>query len=210
MTLGLVGAIVVSPWIIRPFLGQAEEWRELSDVGQAYGGISAILSGLAFCGIAVSLLLQWRQVRLTQLLATRERHFELVKLGLEDPSLIFPTSLGRTVVERRQVAYFNLWVSYWAMLWDASDMGALEARVHFDELFGEEVALNWWTRSGATWSTDPDRRRRTFMAIAHAAYRDAISARIDERDRTMSEAGDNRVDAKSDPASAAEGYAGDL
>lgn len=158
---------------MRPIISRTQDWRELSDVGQAYGGISAILSGLAFCGIASSLLLQWRQVRLTQLLTTRERHFELVKLGLEDPSLRPPGSSGESAAEIRQWAYFNLWVSHWAMLWDTGSTSSVQLRRNFDGLFCDEAALDWWGKFGLSWNTDTGKHPRAFMAIAHEAYRDA-------------------------------------
>jgi hypothetical protein len=38
----------------------------LSDVGQAYGAVSAVVSGLALLGVAVSLVIQQRQNRMTE------------------------------------------------------------------------------------------------------------------------------------------------
>jgi hypothetical protein len=61
------------------------DWNRLSDIGQAFGGVSAVLSALAFCAIAASLLLQWRQLRMTTVIAARERHFDLVRLAVDDP-----------------------------------------------------------------------------------------------------------------------------
>jgi hypothetical protein len=180
--LGLIALIVVSPWLVRPLVGRAEEWNALAEVGQAYGGISAVLSGLAFCGIAISLLLQWRQVRLTHMLITRERHFELVKLGLEDSSLRIPAAYGQNEDEIRKTAYSHLWVAHWAFLWDTGSIGPAEARHLFDTLFRDETALAWWAEVGPTWSTTPGRRRRALMAITHEAHRAAVEARLEELD----------------------------
>ena len=63
---GFVALILSSPWLVRMIVPKSENWHDLSEIGQAYGGVSAILSGLAFCGIAGSLVLQWRQVQHTQ------------------------------------------------------------------------------------------------------------------------------------------------
>lgn len=169
--------IVASPWLMKPLFGRAQDWRELSDVGQAYGGISAILSGLALCGIAISLLFQWRHVRLTQVMTARERHFELVKLAFDDPDLQPPTRWKGSALGLKQRAYHNLWVSHWEMLWDTGAMGRLEARRHLDSLFLSDAALDWWAQVGPTWSVDGGRRRRKFMMIAHEAHRDAIQIR---------------------------------
>jgi Family of unknown function (DUF6082) len=135
------------------------------------------LSGLALCGIAASLLLQWRQVRVTQEMTTRERHFELVKLGLEDAGLRFPGAREGETEDVRQWAYANLWVSLWAALWDVGSAGPVEVRRHFDLLFRDECALRWWGEWGPSWTVSHNKRRRAFVAIAHAAYADAVESR---------------------------------
>ena len=206
LAVGFVVVIVASPWLITPVVVSARDWHDLSDVGQAYGGISAILSGLAFCGIAVSLLLQWRQVRLTQLMATRERHFELVKLGIEDPSLGLPVHLGtprtdsnETSLRTRQQAYGNLWVAHWWMLWDAGLIDSRELRGDFDALFHDEIFVEWWGNVGYTWSTAGNKRRLAFVAIADDAHRNAVAAR-----RKVSDQLAGAAEAVSTPDQAAE------
>jgi hypothetical protein len=54
----VLGGIAATPVLMRLTAGGDASWDELSDIGQAYGGVSAVLSGLAFCAIAGSLLLQ--------------------------------------------------------------------------------------------------------------------------------------------------------
>jgi hypothetical protein len=78
-----VVSTVASPIAMQWLAGRSVDWARLSNVGQAYGGVSAVLSALAFCGIAVSLAFQWQQVRISQVVASRERHFELVRLTAE-------------------------------------------------------------------------------------------------------------------------------
>src|SRR4051794_23078917 len=87
----------------------------LSDVGQAYGGVSAVLSALAFCAIAASLLLQFQQTRSASIAAARERHFELVRLAIDDPDLLFLAERRRLGDDARLVARSNLWVAHWLM-----------------------------------------------------------------------------------------------
>jgi hypothetical protein len=186
LTLGLLAGIVASPWLMRPLIGRPQDWRELSDVGQAYGGVSALLSGFALCGIAASLLLQWRQVHLTREMTTRERHFELVKLGLEDPSLCLPGTRGLAPEESRQWAYSNLWVSLWATQWEMGSVEPAEVRRHFDGLFGDDHSLRWWGLFGPAWSITRNNRRKAFMKIAHAAYLDAVESRRQSADEKSS------------------------
>jgi hypothetical protein len=175
---GFVAAIVAAPWLMRSFVGRSDDWRKLSDVGQAYGGISAILSGLAFCGIACSLLLQWRQIRINQIMTNQERHFELVKMRLDDPTLDnIMNPPGVSPAEARKWTVFNLWVSYWEMLWDTRSEDRLVLRGLLDGLFADSDAVTWWSwaRTGGGWSraATGHRRRRAFVAMADDAHRDA-------------------------------------
>src|SRR5215475_7458026 len=77
--------IVASPLFFGFLARRTSRWADLANVGQAYGGIAALLSGLAVAGVTISLLLQWRQAHSDRILAVRQRHFELVKLSIEEP-----------------------------------------------------------------------------------------------------------------------------
>ncbi|MEV4351692.1 DUF6082 family protein [Actinoplanes sp. NPDC049596] len=112
----LVVAIMSSPWLVSLVTREPIDWRALADVGQAYGGISAILSALALCGIAASLVLQWRQARLADAATRRAQQIELVKVSLSDPDLAFPAMPGVPRNEMRRWMVLNLWVSHWVML----------------------------------------------------------------------------------------------
>jgi hypothetical protein len=68
------GALLVlvlgSPLLMATVSGTALPWGRLADVGDAFGGVSALLSAVALCGIGASLIFQQRQVRQEALLAT--------------------------------------------------------------------------------------------------------------------------------------------
>jgi hypothetical protein len=178
LVVGLVAAIVASPWLMKFVVGRSDSWQELSNVGQAYGGVSAILSGLAFCGIAGSLVLQWRQVRLGQIMTARERHFELVKLAVEDPDLAFPFQHNLSRSELRRWLVLNLWVAHWAMLWDMGALSLQGLRTEFNLLFQDREGLAWWAERGrAGWQGEVSRRRKAFVAVAEDAYQRAVCIR---------------------------------
>lgn len=168
--------IVAAPWLMRSVVSRSDDWQKLSEMGQAYGGISAILSGLALCGIGASLLLQWRQIRSTQVITMRERHFELIKISLENPELAPPHS-GIAEAERRQWMVNNLWVSHWAMLWDVGSINRPGLRRMFDDLFSDNEAINWWTACGENWASSSGRREQAFLLVVDEAYRAALQAR---------------------------------
>jgi hypothetical protein len=175
----LLAASAAAPWLVKAAAGRSASWGDLSNIGQAYGAVSAILSGLAFCGVAGSLILQWRQVRLTQIMAVRERHFELVKLALNDPDLGFSFGTELPFEEKRRWLASNLWVAHWAMQWEMGMITEPFLRVAFEEHFRyNAVARDWWAVSGPTWRPYPDRRLRRFLDIAQESYQSAIASEL--------------------------------
>jgi hypothetical protein len=61
----------------------AANWSILSNVGQAYGGISAILTALALIGVAASLLVQRQQADIARTQAIRAFQLQMLTLCLE-------------------------------------------------------------------------------------------------------------------------------
>ncbi|GGM29632.1 DUF6082 family protein [Dactylosporangium sucinum] len=173
----LVVLVVASPLLLAGVGSASVDWHLLADVGQAYGATTAVLSGLAFCGVAVSLLLQWRQNRITQVHSLRQRHFELVRLALDDHRYLFvegrrPASDPDAVLK----VYANLTVSHWAMCWDMDAMTEDAVRAGATRLFESALAREWWQEYWPTYLKS--RRRRAFVdlltaACAQAAARDA-------------------------------------
>lgn len=81
----IISLVVYFPSLAEKSLPQDSDWAALSDIGQAYGGISAILSAIALSGISLSLLLQYRQHRAEVLYSLNQRQFDLVRYALDNP-----------------------------------------------------------------------------------------------------------------------------
>jgi hypothetical protein len=169
----LIALIVVSPVLLRESIPRAADWRALSDVGQAYGGISAVLSGLAFCGIAGSLFLQWRQMLLAQAIASRQRHFDLVKVAFDDTDMMFPLLPEKDPRVRQRFMYLNLWMVHWSMLWEMRQISEADLRLQFSLLLADPVGREWWAEAGSTWEAQPIGRRKSFLRVADEVYRAA-------------------------------------
>lgn len=169
LTIGGLCAVFLAMIVAFPLLTQGlvgnRDWRALSDAGQAYGGVSAIVAGLGFCGIAASLALQVRQTRLAQAISARERHFELVRFNLENPALSYQLRDEPPVRYQKKVL-INLWVSHWLLLWDIGE--ADERFLHFAlaDLFQERLARQWWQQWGNDFVLRDTRRHRRFLEIA--------------------------------------------
>jgi hypothetical protein len=60
--------------------------------------ISTLISSIALVGVVVSLLLQARQIRVSQLQASRSAQAEMLKVAIEDPE-VASAALGRSDVD---------------------------------------------------------------------------------------------------------------
>jgi hypothetical protein len=120
----LLAAIVASPFALRLIAKINLDWVKLSNVGQAYGAVSALLSALAFIAISLALILQARQARETRDYAITERQSALLQLGLEHPRYLevwggFP---GPSGIDRDLIVYANLIMNY-HVLWYSTHKG---------------------------------------------------------------------------------------
>jgi len=164
--------IIISPLGLISFQGLRVDWAALSEIGQAYGGVTAILSTLALCAISASLLLQHRQTSIAQVVAVRNRQLELVKLGIENPDLLSAVvPVGQPESEIRLTAYMNLWVTQWHMGWDLGWESEQALRRYAAQLFASPIARSWWGATG-TWYLDhrTKRRHETFYEIMNREW----------------------------------------
>jgi hypothetical protein len=149
----------------------------VGSLDQVYAATSAMIAVLALCGVVVSLTLQWRQVQVSQVVAARERHFELVMLAFEDPKLVFeqsPSLLSDD--DRRLWMHSNLWMTQWKLLWQLGQIDEPELRRLALTLFADSPRLTWWQAAGPSWSVDRSRRGREFFRIVAEAHRDMRAA----------------------------------
>ncbi|MEV2239797.1 DUF6082 family protein [Micromonospora sp. NPDC049891] len=159
-----VGLIGLSPLAMTWLADLPVQWSHLSDMGQAYGGTSAVLSGLALVGVSASLLMQSSLNRISQLHSIRQRQFDIVKLALDNPEYLYVDgSAALADPDNHLKVYANLFVSHWAMVWDLAEMREDTLHVVARRLFESAVAREWWEVNGQSYYSS--RRRRKFVAI---------------------------------------------
>lgn len=154
LLLAAVFLVLVSPLAL-PALDRAgsRDWQRLSDIGQTYGAVSALLSVVALGGVVASLVLQTQQTKLDRLQAHRSFHLQLLKMAIDDPDLhacwgsIAPDWGSLSPVERRQFAYCNQVVSFMEMSFDVGTINEAWLRGAAQELFGSAVSRQWWQRN---------------------------------------------------------------
>ncbi|MEH1125250.1 DUF6082 family protein [Micromonospora sp. CPCC 206061] len=168
-------ALVASPLAVVLIADQTVgvDWARLSDIGETYGAASAVLSGLAVVGVAISLIVQSRQLRVGQIQAMRVMQLELMRLLLEDPMLatISPTSLGVSREQWRREIYLNLLFKYLEMGYATKYVPEGSLREHIRDQFQVEGARVFWGRARPLWASNrSNNARRRFFDIVEAEY----------------------------------------
>jgi hypothetical protein len=164
-------AIVIAPlgmeWIARVH----QNWILLGNVGQAYGGVSALISAIALVGVVGSLLLQARQHSLDRLMQLRNRQAQIYAIVREDPEMYWPI-IGNNYRDAQYIQRRIFRVEYFQYCAARYETGLIPEQSLRNEVFPgyfryEENRQFWdmvkkdWLESAST------KRRRRFITIAN-------------------------------------------
>jgi hypothetical protein len=154
-------------------------WVQLSNIGQTYGAVSALLSALALVGVAVSVLMQNRELRHDRWEAGRARHFDIIRMALDDPlyrqvfSIPGPQAPDN---EARLVGYINMLFEYWKMMWEFGDWSETQLRACFRDVLSTSAGYSYWTKYGdGRARLTRTKNERIFERAANEVYRDLPS-----------------------------------
>ncbi|WP_051301112.1 DUF6082 family protein [Actinomadura rifamycini] len=175
--------VILSPFVLRElFAGSAVDWPLLSNIGQTYGAVSALLAAGALALLGFSVALQAREVRHAREQAARTAQFELMRVMLDDP--VYREVVGWSARDGlapddfRRDLYINLLLNWWRMRWEFKDMSEAEVRYAArGDLFSGNAGRDYWRRRGeARLSFVANRRARRFEKIFAEEYEAAVAA----------------------------------
>ncbi|WP_282797955.1 DUF6082 family protein [Streptomyces sp. CC224B] len=175
--IALVGgaSIVISGWLIRgveAVNGDRHVAQERSSLGDYFGGVSAVFSGIALLLLIATLLVQQRELRLqrhelalqrAELGAARNElrrsaeadmralHVQLTQMAMEDPSLAhvwndYPDSPSPVL---RQNLYANLTFSHYVLALSWGSYTEAELLIHAKDLLGSTAFRRYWDAARA-------------------------------------------------------------
>ena len=180
VTVLLIALIAFSPLALNE-LGffSGRDWSRLSNIGQTYGGASALLTGFALIGVAASLVFQARAIQASSEQSSREHHVHLVEMAMNDP--IYQQCWGYDSEAHvshddfRQRAYLNLIVSYWERDYLMGAVGEDALRHGLGHLFRGDAARRWWADVGSHRAEIVRvHRARRFVRIVNDEYEAAV------------------------------------
>ncbi|MFF3888818.1 DUF6082 family protein [Streptomyces sp. NPDC001914] len=163
------------PFILTLAAPNEMKWGLLSDISQTYGAVSIPLSGAALLGIAWSLILQARQLRIENADRSRSSLRELLLQSVEDPALLVcwePPMYPMTREEYRRTAFLSAIYNGWRAEHANGMISDDILRYAAVRTMRGEAGRNHWKNTRAVWHTEAsssDRKFRRFVTIMDEA-----------------------------------------
>ena len=138
--------------------------------------ISTFISSIALAGVAVSLLIQARQLRISQLQVSRAAQFDLLKMGFDRPDIIAGV-LDEDPDSFSSAIYMNWTMQYMQLGYDIKTLSANAVRVQAGIMFSANLPRSWWLGARPVWMAyATTKRENEFIAMIDEVYEQALLA----------------------------------
>lgn len=183
--IAIVGLVILSPFALAELAHFRHDWSQLSNIGQTFGAVSAVISSLALGGILASLLYQARGTRNAYEQMIRTLQLELIKMELADSSLMtamgapWDVDIPSDSKSIREFLYVQLWVSFWGGNYAIGDLSESAVR-HFaaHELFRGRTGRVYWAAVGRLQMMNSKGRLNKFFCLLDDEYKKVISSGV--------------------------------
>jgi len=139
--------------------------------------ISTLISSIALVGVAVSLVLQGRQLHASQIQASRATQVELIKVSIDNRELtsdIFNQDPGNYL----KSAYVNLFIKHLEMGYSMKVISRKSVQVQTARLFSVSYPYEWWAGAREIYAVEASsKREREFFAIVDKMFHQASEQR---------------------------------
>jgi hypothetical protein len=158
-------------WLLRwaPSRG-AVDLSRLSDVGQAFGVVSAAISAVAVVAVALSLRIQRRQAGIAQLEAVLTLRTDLLRFAIEQPRYLPIWGYGESGPSARETAYCSMVFVYLKMAFSLGLLTEFELREYCRLVFVHEPVVQFWTNAKRVYLLDKTNPGATFATIVDAEF----------------------------------------
>ncbi|MFF1381717.1 DUF6082 family protein [Streptomyces sp. NPDC058308] len=144
--------------------------------------LSLIISAAALAGVAMSLIYQSRQTRLSREENMRASHRELLVMSINDETL--RPCWGSPLAElpdviTRQMLFSNLIVSWWHSAYLIEETTDQQVSLLFRNFFEGDISRAYWERVRAGWGelarAGKSSKTKRFVSLADEQYRAVVS-----------------------------------
>jgi hypothetical protein len=150
-----------------------------SNVGQAFGSISAILSAIALIGVVASLHFQMRQAEVSRIEVMRNIRIGLLQFALDRPRYLaaWGMSSDRNVEENQDLAYASLVFGHLKTAYLFRLLTDFELNAYLVNAFRNDVVVRFWRENREIYLADNllGRNAQRFARIVDSRYNFVMS-----------------------------------
>lgn len=140
--------------------------------------LSTLISSIALVGVAVSLLLQARQLRVNQMQVARASQVELIKFCFDNPAMAAEFEGAEDTKEYVRNVYTNLYVAHLSICYENRFIPKSRLQIIASDIFKSEATRKWWVDAGPTYYDGAaSRRTKEFFAILQREFQQINGAR---------------------------------
>jgi Family of unknown function (DUF6082) len=151
--------------------------------------VSTLISSIALVGVALSLLLQARQLRVNQLQTARAAQVELARFAAENREVIADIFANEPADYLRDI-FINWFVKYLELSYYMKIASRESIQLQASRLFGMDYPFEWWSRVRNIYETEAaTKEEREFFTIVDAIYNRTAAQRATSNQQP--EAGDS-------------------
>jgi hypothetical protein len=187
-------SVLLFPLLLGHLFRSEGDYSRISDIGQAYGAASAMISAVALGVIVIG---QHRQTNRARLQALSEMTDELVQLAMDEPMYrqCWGARMAPDDIDEALFYYCNRMIKSWKIAWELRDLSEAQARGYLSSFFQSEIPRLFWQQHGQ-WQMHAKltNRRARFVVMINEEYLRAIHAGPPARARELGQP--NRRSAK--------------
>ncbi|MEV0310244.1 DUF6082 family protein [Nonomuraea fuscirosea] len=176
-------ALLISPIALDGLVSlvPVSRWELLSEVGQAYGAVAALVSTAALLGVIASVAMQARSTRVAAEQGLRTRHFDLIRIVIDNPAL---TQAGGRLwrgpeddLPEQLFALINLWITHFRSMYELRLLDEAAVREGARQIFEGEAGRQFWIKAKyAFLANSGPRARRAFYRLIDEEFHKAQAA----------------------------------
>jgi hypothetical protein len=168
--IGALTGVALSPAVLQMIYSDDRDYAMIGNVGQAYGGASAVVASVALFVVAGSVYLQYRQLRAAHVQSLAEFNEELVLLAMENPKYrqCWGARISPEGVDEELFYYCSKVVKLYTKAWELRNIDETQAREYLRNFFDSEIPRLYWRRHG-------DWHRRGHSRGHRERFRDLIN-----------------------------------
>jgi Family of unknown function (DUF6082) len=174
-----MAAVMISPVLMNTFYTEGHDYSVSADVGQAFGGASAVVACMTLFVLLTSVLIQHQHLKEVQ----RDKHAEfneaLVLMAIENPRYrqCWGARVAPDGIEEDLFYYCSNVLKSWARAWELKKIDERQAREYLRNFFDSEVPRLFFEQHG-DWHRRGSNRTHgeQFQEFANEEYLRAVKA----------------------------------